>query len=276
MDELENKPRATIRHKLAHPDKSLKEFPFVEWCLLRDIPIPKKALDCDFKTQQITKLYSLQKRYRSQLYRLIASDPANRLAYTYQLNCLPVGVLAYPKTKTCNESKLCPWCKVRRVIMPVRNALLAVPVDERSKFKLFGWTRLAPFSTDSKMLFFPPKTGPHQWCKAVVTTQTITPALHKTGDTYELMWQHTGIQRVPVDSDPIQTLEKHFKRASARFQFFQPNAAANLPPLFQMLAVAFRFNWLAFLAPEQFHLFQALNADFKRQRFVRINKYKGV
>jgi hypothetical protein len=275
MDELESKPRATIRHKLKYPDKHLKEFPFVDLCILCDIPVPKKAINCDWKTKQIAKLYSLQKRYRGQLYRIIAADPGNRLAYTYQLNCFPIGVLVYPKTKTCNESKLCPWCRVRRVIMPVRDALMAIPTDQRSKFKLVGWVRDLPFSADIQSTFLP-KSGPHLWAKAAVTTQTITPTLRKVGDTFNLMWRHTGIQRVPVDSDPVQTLEKHFKRASVSFQFFQPKGANNLPPLLEMLAIPFRFNWLAFLAPEQFHLFQALNADFKRQRFVRINKYKGV
>lgn len=271
MDETAARQKATIKHKLTLC-KASTEFKLLWHCALRDILLVTPA---DQRLARLSKIYLLQSAYRSQMYRLITQEPANALKYTYQLNCRPAGVLVKPATKFCMQPKKCPWCFARQLRV-IYNALCAVPAYAQDRFKFVGWSRVLPFTPNGTLPFFSSKYGPHQWCDAAVTVQAIVPGLRQTGADTELVFRHVGLQQVPVSFDPVESLPKKFRRVAADFTIFQPKPESPLSPALQMMTAGFKFDWSCLFQPAQLPLFQALNADFKKQRFVRINKFKGV
>jgi hypothetical protein len=265
--------KATITHKLLLSKKQPVDFVLLRECFLRLLPNPAYNKDYPNANKNLSQIYLLQSAYRSQMYRLIAADKQNRLNYTYQLNCRPAGVWANPRTKFCFQNRQCPWCATRQIVSVYR-ALVATPAEIKQQSKLVGWVRDLPYNA-SDLPFFSGKYGPHQWCDARVTVQIVVPRLVYT-DAVNLVFRHIGLQYVPAGLDYPAALTKRLRRFGCNnVKFLQPNPEDKKSVTLQLLRQAFQFNWLLLFQPEHLPLFQALNMDFKKQRFVRINKYKG-
>jgi hypothetical protein len=153
-----------------------------------------------------------------------------------------------------------------------------VPKAVRAQLKLVGWVRDLPYA--ATLPFLPGEYGPHYWFRAKVTTQTVVSRLAYTNATGSvgLVFRHVGLQYVPADLDYPAALTRQLQQLGVEcngVNFLQPDLEDKKSVLLQLLRQAFQFNWLLLFQPEHLPLFQALNVDFKKQRFVRINKYKG-
>ena len=106
------KPRATIEHKL------IKNARPSNWNLLSSYGVLSTLPDRDHSQSVIYRIKVLQNQVRFQMYRWITENPERAYRGTYELNCPPTGVLVHPKTDFCNNPVVCPWCFVRRRLIP--------------------------------------------------------------------------------------------------------------------------------------------------------------
>lgn len=263
--------KSTIKHIIRKPKKPNSSYKVLTNCVLADIP---KTFKNRFGVSTfVHRAIFLQFNYRSQMYRLIADAPDKALQYTYQLNCKPPGFFVQPNTKFCNKPKVCPWCAVRQ-LTTIYDEFCLVPKPVRHNSRFIGWRRLLPFSSQELLPRVSGEYGPHRWLKAHVSAQAFLPGLLLVDGVYQLVYRHIGIHCVPnTVPDPIAKLKNKFKTLDSNFEYFEKDPAIN--PVSSLMHEAFVFNWLKLFEPEQFALFQVLNADFKRQRFIRIHKYKG-
>jgi hypothetical protein len=263
--------KATIRHNIKKPKKDNSNYKVLKNCVLSGIPKAFKHRSLD--AQSVRLAVFLQLNYRSQMYRLIAAEPAKALQYTYQLNCRPPGFFVTPNTTFCNRPRSCPWCSVRQ-LTKIYSEFCSVPEPVRCNSRFVGWRRLIPFSSQELLPGVSGSYGPHAWLKAHVSAQAFLPGLLLVDGVYQLVYRHIGIHCVPdTVRDPIAKLKNRFKDIDSNFEYFEKDPVSK--PISKLMREAFAFNWLKLFEPEQFSLFQVLNADFKRQRFIRINKYKG-
>lgn len=137
-DETDKPAKATIGHKLANIDHPTIESKLVDSCVLKRVAVPESASQRSPEQQRLAKIHLLQAYFRYQMYNLITDEPHNRYEHTYALNCRPAGVWASPKTKFCTNPRICPWCFVRRQLVPMFKALDAVPTEKTSKLRLVG------------------------------------------------------------------------------------------------------------------------------------------
>lgn len=261
--------KATIKHLIKLPKKLNKNLKVLKSCFLAGMS--NKFKTSSSLSQVLPRIRLLQSIYRGQMYRLIATDPSKALQYTYQLNCRPPGLIVQPSTRFCNRPKACPWCATRQ-LSAVYDALVAVPKEVRNVSRFVGWRRLIPFSSQESLPCVSDAYGPHRWLKAHASAQVFLPGLLQVDDSYQLVYRHIGVHCVPADCDYVSKLKIKFKKFDSNFEYFEADRLSNVLTLMNK---AFLFNWLKLFEPEQLSLFQALNADFKRQRCIRIHKYKG-
>lgn len=132
----EDKPKSTVEFKLTSKGQSPALW-LLHFCILETMPK-------DFGKDELSKTEFLLRAYRYQYYRAITSDPSQRRPFTYALNCPPCGFDVHPKTKTCKNPRVCPWCFVRLRLLKAFSALLAVPDEVRHGHQVLVWKRDVP------------------------------------------------------------------------------------------------------------------------------------
>lgn len=258
------KSKSTIEFKLTPKAKSPSLF------LLRHCVLDKMSQD--YGNTDLAKAQVLLKAYRNQYYRPITAQPENRRAYTYALNCLPCGFNALPKTKTCKNPKVCPWCFVRLRLVKAYRALLKVPSSVRDDYQIVVWRRFV--LDDGKLPFLRSNYGPHTWCDALVTVQMVVPFVNDQVPEGQLKVQlcHAGIQVVPKHC----VLQEKMSRLCIR-QPFQGKEFGKVTPIdvVRGLACVLKLEWMSLYRPHNLDAFQYLVDGFKRSQLIRISPYKA-
>jgi hypothetical protein len=208
----------------------------------------------------------LQKHMRYQYYRLIAKQPELRLTHTYHLNCPPPGFDVRPLTRSCNQPRVCPWCFVRRWLLPIYREFLAVPKELRMEHTVLAWQRQLPYTESPP--FFRANYGPHQWCQSLASAQLVLPWYQ--GDS--LIYRHVGFHLVPKDLDYRAALTRRVVKPAVTIKAYPQVVALSIV---KALLSATQLPWLDLFEREQLVKFQLLASLGKGKfRLLRINKYK--
>lgn len=214
----------------------------------------------------VTQAGWLQKQLRHQFYRLMRQSPDERLRYSYQMNCPPVGLRMRPQSRICNHPVACPWCYIRRRAQPAYAALIDVPAAVRDTQRVVLWRQA--FLLESRDTFFPANQGPHQWCDAALTIQMGVPAID---DNNTITMRLTGIQLVGRNVDVKSTLTA---RANLNFKEY-PDAADTT--IFESVVQACAYDWRVPLAEANlatFHTLAHYHNTHAKTRLYRVSKYK--
>lgn len=252
--------KSTVVHKFRFAG------PSVALSLLRDCVL--SGFPDDFSANDIVRTQTLQRRLRHHYYRTITANPEQRYRLTYCLNCPPPAFQVSPKTRTCNNPRICPWCYVRRQLIPMVTAIMEVPKAVRQDCQLVAWRRVVPYSTQV-LPFFRRDRGPHVWCQSLVTAQLAVPSL--APKTQQLCLYHIGIQLVPKAVQPVQLLSQY--RVIPPLTVLQLDAA-HTKTVTQLLGVVARLPWVTLAHKDQLPQFQALMVSGHKQQLLRINRYK--
>ena len=245
------KLKGFINHNIKFIKKT-KEFNFLFYSVLFKL---------DSKTSPQSRCRLFQKEFRQQLSRAMSLG-CNNLAMTYVANCPPCGFKLSFRTRECRNPKICPWCFVRRRLMPAFNALSAVPDTVKSKSKLIAWQRILPYSEDALKLFSK-NYGPHQMVKAHATVQAIVPFIDNG-----LKIKHVCVQI--IDADCLH--EEKLKKFALEF-YVDP--VINNKNIQKAINFGFRLPWENLFSAEQTSNFVKIMEDFNNRRLIRINKFKG-
>ena len=257
-----DKPKSTIEFKLTPKAKpSLK---LLRQCILDEMPK-------DYGRTDLAKTQVLLKAYRGQYYRAITATPEKRRPYTYALNCPPCGFEVHPKTKTCRNPKVCPWCFVRLRLVKAYRALLAVPNWAREGHQLIAWRRHV--LDDGKLPFLRANYGPHTWCDALVTVQMVVPFVNEsvTQGQPKVQLIHAGIQIVPKNCDLRKELGRYCIRPALKTRNFGEVTPSSV---MKALAAVLRVEWMALYRNYNLDAFEYLVHGFKRSQLIRISPYK--
>ena len=203
----------------------------------------------------------LQKQYRQQLGMSMALGQ-NALDMTYAANCPPCGLKLNITPRVCQNPKVCPWCFVRRRLVPATLALRKVPAENRRESKVIAWKRILPYSEDALRLFSK-NYGPHKFVKAQATVQAILPFIDDG-----LKMSHVGVQIVDANC-------QHEKLLESLHLNFHVEPVANNDGIHRAIVFAFRLPWRNLFAKEQTGNFVKIMDDFNKRRLIRINKFKG-
>lgn len=217
--------------------------------------------DFNNKINPLNRCLFLQKQYRRQLSMAIALG-LNKLNMTYVANCPPCGLKLSISSRLCGNPKVCPWCFVRRRLVPATLALREVPAENRFESKVIAWKRILPYSEDALRLFSK-NYGPHKFLKAQATVQAILPFIDDG-----LKMSHVGVQIVDANCQHEKLLERlHLN--------FHVEPVANNDGIHRAIVFAFRLPWRNLFAKEQTGNFVKIMDDFNKRRLIRINKFKG-
>lgn len=258
------KTKSTIEFKLTPKAKS-PSLLLLRHCLLDKMPQ-------NYGSTDLAKAQVLLNAYRYQYYRAITAQPENRRAYTYALNCSPSGFNALPKTKTCKNPKVCPWCFVRLRLLKAYRALLAVPVSEREGYQVVAWRRFV--LDDGKLPFLRSNYGPHTWCDALVTVQMVVPFVNENVPQGQPKVQlcHSGIQIIPKDCEISKELNRYCIRPALQGKEFGKVTPENIV---KAMVAVLRLEWMALYRPHNLDAFEDLVKGFKRSQLIRISPYKA-
>lgn len=258
----QDKPKSTIDFKLT--PKAKPSLQLLRSCILDEMP--KSYGSTDLARTQI-----LLKVYRNQFYREITASPEKRRPYTYALNCPPCGFEVRPKTKTCKNPKVCPWCFVRLRLVKAYRALLAVPSWGRDGHQIVAWKRLV--LDNGKLPFLRANYGPHTWCGALVTVQMAVPFVneHVPQGQPKVQLLHAGIQIVPKNCDLQKQLGRYCIRPALKGRTFGEVTPANVV---NALAAVLQLEWMALYRNYNIDAFEYVLKGFKRSRLIRISPYK--
>jgi len=254
--------KSTVTHKLAFVGKN-PELALLHGCVL-------SGFSPDYHTSDIVRTQALQRSLRFHYYNLITANPEQRYALTYSLNCPPPAFKVTPKTRFCTNVRVCPWCHIRRQLLPIYEAVMAVPEEIRRDCKVVGWARGLPYEA-RHLPFFAPKKSPHQWCQALVTAQLMAPTLHSRANV--LCLHHAGIQLIPKSCDPIKALGNP---AVMPVLGVRPFDNADSATVLEAISTVVRLPWVTLSRKENLTPFQVLVDGFHKQQLLRINRYKGI
>ena len=262
------KKRKTIDHKLStmkkHPIRLL-----TEQCLLETYPALPNSPEL-FRPKPdnsySAKAYRAQKALRWQYYRMITERPDERQRLTYCLNCRPSGFIVTPHTITCGNTRVCPWCYVRRLYSGYQE-LMNVDPKIRNLYSLLTWKREVPLS--EKLPFFRTQYGPHQWCKALVTVQYAIPTLSPVTGNLTLL--HVGFQVVPkgLDYDKLMTRNAVNPAVSCRWDEKITSGSVILA-----MRKSVTLPWAELLHADQLNQFMQLYDWNPGARLVRVSRVK--
>lgn len=228
----------------------------------------------------------VQDPYQRRCLDLIRAYGLSPLVCTYRCNCRPCGVIATPKTKFCTCSLVCPWCYIRRMLMPVFNAFRAVPAESRKLLRLSIWEGLPVYAEPARAReiesILQYKTGPARKLKASVSAYVavvrgtlsdgpdrVIRGLHyPPADDFSLGW--FGISATHVDTDVAAVLS----RLSPQISVISQGVAFNDRNLLLMLAKNLYYPELLLKRRniDSFHQYSQSRAGV---RLLRIYKYKG-
>lgn len=271
MEEIEDtakqaKLKGVVEHTLSLPSRERVSCRLLCDCILSKVPGPDKSSD-------LYKTYTLQRRLRRQYFRLIQHDPDNRLRYTYSFNCCPVGFDVEPKTRFCTQPQVCPWCHVRRWLLPAYKALHAVPKSIRESHALVVWRRGVLHVKAPP--FFASNYGPHQWCDSLVTVQLgfPWPYLEANAAPNSVVHYHIGMQIVPKSCDVHAALNR---RAVSPALSIARTSKATTENIFKLMAHVTSLPWLSLYDEQNFQFFaKTVKAKkFKSSRLLRITPYR--
>ena len=254
--------KSTVTHKLAFVGKN-PELALLHGCVLSGFPP-------DYHTSDIVRTQALQRSLRFHYYRMITANPEQRYALTYSLNCPPPAFKVTPKTRCCTNVRTCPWCHIRRQLLPIYEAIMAVPEEIRRDCKVVGWARGLAYATKN-LPFFALKQRPHQWCRALVTAQLMAPTLHPRAN--QLYLHHAGIQLIPKSCDPIKALGNPAVMPVLGVCAFDN---ADSETVLEAISMVVRLPWVTLSRKENLTHFQPLMDGFHKQQLLRINRYKGT
>jgi hypothetical protein len=272
-----DKPKATIEHKLVKPVRPS------DWHLLSTYAVLATLPDRQHPQSVIYRTKVMQSQVRFQMYRWISENPEKAYSGTYELNCPPTGLLVRPKTKFCNNPVVCPWCFVRRRLVPIYEAIKAVPVAARKGSKIVAVR--AAYSPTEQLPFFRNDRGPHQWHGSLVTAQTVTPfpavddedLKEKEEDKVPSRLDHVFhvVQVVPESLMLPSIVDGILKRAGHPLS----TSAVELPytsltNVIRVLSGTYTFPWLQLCAKRNLELFSQIKAGYSEQRLLRINTFK--
>lgn len=245
-----DKLKGFINHGMCFVGKNT-EFNLLNYGVLQQFGVSKDP---------VARCCLVQQRYRAQLARVMSVG--DKLALTYAANCPPCGVKLALRPRLCNQPKVCPWCFIRRRMVPAYRAMLSVPSDMRGRSKVIAWKRTLPYSAESLDLFSK-NYGPHQRVGASVTVQAILPYVDNG-----LKLRHVGVQVVSVDCRH----EVLFRKLRLDFHV-EPKVSAL--GAHRAVVYAFRLPWKNFFEQDQTSNFVKVMEDFRKRRLIRINQFKG-
>ena len=251
-----NSIKGVVKHQLQDKGENTA-LSLLRYCVLDALPTKHSS--------DIVRTQTLQKNLRNQYYRLMHQYPENKYAYTYALNCCPVGFLIEPITRFCNNPKACPWCFVRRRLYPIYLALHCIPRAIRKPCKVIAWQRTKIWNLQ-ELPFFRSDYGPHQWCSALATVQLCVPFVDKGN----LQVRHVGIQVVPADCNVRKQLTRLAVQPSLTFTTFEGGTNTNIV---RAMATVLRVPWATLFASENLQSFYSLLAR-SDAHLLRITKYK--
>jgi len=243
VSDPEKKKNKTVQHKLEvmkqHPIRGLTQFVVLD------------AFDPDPKHTSLFKAYDLQRRLRTQYYRLVKSQSDRRRKLTYCINCRPTGFTVSPWTMACRGRRVCPWCYVRRLYTGYQE-LMTVDAKIRNLHSLLAWRREVP-ATD-KLPFFNTQYGPHQWCEATRTLQYVIPKWNVRLN--ELTLLHVGFQAIPKDFDYESALTRRAVNPSVRMRLYPKYTSSSA---ITALSEFTRLDWRYLVYHKHFFQFATLH-----------------
>lgn len=250
--------KGTVQHKLQFTGENTK-LALLRYCVLQQMESANSS--------DIYRTYLLQKNLRRQYYRAMRESREKLLAHTYALNCCPTGFAVEPFTRFCNNPKVCPWCFVRRWLLPMYDALSGIPKTARQPCKIIAWQRTQVWTVE-KLPFFRSDYGPHQWCSALATAQLCAPFVSAGKEGVQL--RHAGIQVVPSDCDPGKQLSRLAIHPRLTFTIFEGGTNTNIV---RAMATVLRFPWATLFASDNLQSFRSLLTR-SDSHLLRITKYK--
>lgn len=242
--------------------------------------------DKKFSSSPVYRAKVLQNQYRFQMWRWITQHPERKYEGTYAMNCPPSGFLVRPKTKYCYEAEVCPWCFVRRRVVPVFKAIQAVPREVRQGNQVVS-LRFEHAPTE-ELPFFRRDRGPHAWSGSLATVQTLTssivpepdPPPRKKDDPPHPPSQLQDIYHVvlvlPEEENPHtlinQILErrKHFRAPTVYAKPF-----ASLADAISVISGSYHLPWLQLFHDRNLIHFTNFKAKNSKRRLLRVNAYKS-
>jgi hypothetical protein len=262
----ETKLKGVVLHKFLPPVKSQVSFRLLCDCVLSPM--------LEYKDRSHTaKAVVLQRSLRQQYFRLMNFNAESKLRSVYRLNCCPAGFDVTPVTRFCNRPQICPWCFVRRWLLPTYLALHEVPKTIRETHALVAWRRIE--FNKKEPSFFASNYGPHQWCNALVTVQLGFPWLYfssKKGKTFPSHY-HVGFQIVPKSCDVVAALNR---RAVSPALWIVREPKAQTESIFKVISQMLALSWLPLYTLENFEFFAnaVMSSNSKSKRLLRITPYQ--
>jgi|TARA_R110000824_G_scaffold115066_3_gene265980 hypothetical protein len=273
------KSKATIVHTIKNPKKS------GNWNLLTTYAILKTLPDNQYSRSWVYRAKVLQGQVRFQMYRWITENPDRAYPGTYELNCPPSGLLVKPVTRFCNNPLVCPWCYVRRRLIPIYEAIREIPRAQWKGYKIVA-IRYISDASHSDFTFFRRDRGPHQWCKALVTTQTVTPFPVKDEEDLKIKeadkrasgLEHVFhlVQVVPKDVDVLSELLRRGPTSNRDTYEVTELPFTSLTNVIRVLSGSYQLPWLQLFSQRNLTLFSNLKSGFSKHRLLRINPYKTM
>lgn len=161
INEISHKLKGLVTHQPIAKTKDIKQTLF-ESCVLARYSSEK--ID---KTNPMACMKYIQKAMQYQYLRVIRKYPDEALKLIYDANCCPCGFVVQPSTQVCNQPDVCPWCYIRRRLVPAYKALTVE--SKPGMHELLCIPSLQGFYTGRK--------HPHYWFNAKVTVQIGLPTL---------------------------------------------------------------------------------------------------
>lgn len=252
-DSGNQEPKKTIRHTLSlrspHPTRGLTE------------AVLLAAFDSSPQSS-IQKANRLQKQLRWQYYRWIGRDPDLAQKLTYRLNCRPFGFRVSPWSIVCRDTRVCPWCFVRRLYDGYQVLDFTERPQIRNLHTIIAWRRHTNFG--EPLPFFNRRYGPHQWCKALVTVQYAVPMMNERG---ELQMRHVGFQIVPKSIDPKEALTRKAVNPPVAVLRYDDITNGNLV---LSMAKTMQLPWHFLFDEDNLHQFIQLSGSYPKARLLRI------
>jgi hypothetical protein len=250
--------KGVVNHKLKFRGENIT-LALLRYCVLKTLKTTHVS--------DIYRTYRLQKNLRNQYCRMRRKEPENRYAYTYALNCCPVGFEVNPVTRFCNNPKACPWCFVRRWLYPTYLALADIPKDIRHSCQVIAWRRSKAWDP-KKLLFLRSDYGPHQWCSALATVQLCVPSVGLAENSLQV--RHVGVQIVPSDCDAAKQLHRAAVNPELVVTSFKGGTNTNI---IRAMATVLRFSWATLFASNNLQSFRSLLTR-SDNHLLRITQYK--
>jgi len=271
MPRISDKHGLAVRHKLKLSKTGSRQ---MEQTLTQTSVLKPFADSLNQKSPPKTPIQRatyLQKAYQSQYIRAMRHRPEYRRDFTFDLNCPPSGFRVNPRTRTCQNPRVCPWCHVRRRVMPTYEALTSVPQEVRYRSQVAAWYRDTPYDFNQSP-FSRSDRGPHQWVEALLTVQMIVPVWSIEREAWQL--RHVGMQIVPEGSHFEELLYHRLKTADHPASQIWFRLAASVQNCCELINRVLPASWRQLYLPKNLPTFLDLQSLPGRHRWFRVNRYK--